>query len=212
MFERDIRDASFVKRWSIVRTIRDQSVAEHSYFVTMYANDICVYLGLSPTITLAALQYSLWHDTRDEIFTGDFPGPNKRAMLSAPGAREAWDAKLKSWSNIVFERLSERSGGMLPPEDAATVKLVVKLADWMDAAMEMATEAQLGNHNTRQHMNSQMRKAIEACDQLCNWLMETLVIEDDTGINDKLGKLISDAIIQSYNGDSQGPHVASASL
>lgn len=161
MFEREIRDASFLKRWSIVRTLRDQSVAEHSFFVAVYANDICIALGLPPKVQLSALQYSLWHDFRDEIFTGDLPGPSKRGLLSAPGAREAWDDQLEDWSTSVFSNLSERAGAA-PPDDALIAKLVVKLADWIDAAFEMATETQLGNRNCTTIALEQFDKACEA--------------------------------------------------
>lgn len=216
MFEREIRDSCFVKRWSIVRTLRDQTVAEHSYLVSMYVNDLCIYLGVPPHLHLAALQYALWHDTRDELMTGDLPGPAKRGLLGVlgPHAKTIWDEKLAEWSNDVFDNLEARSGGKHEPNEALLVRLIVKLADWIDAAAEMATEAQMGNRNAQRHMESQMALAGAAVADIGRYYgvhVNGMPIAFQTGsIEDRihrLGGLVDRAIIDCYNGESQGPHV-----
>lgn len=174
MFEREITDSMFLQRWSIVRTLMPQSVAEHTFAVAHYANDICVFLGLPHLLHLSVLQYSLWHDSRDEIFTSDLPGPSKRGLLDAigPEAKDKWDAKLEEWSQQTFTALDRRSGlvaygGMaLPPEAVKTVKLVVKTADWLEASVRMATEAQMGNGCTVRHIVPNMNGAIETARDL----------------------------------------------
>lgn len=218
MFEREIRDASFLKRWSIVRTVRDQSVAEHSFFVATYANDICVALGLSDKIKLLALQYALWHDFRDEIFTGDLPGPSKRAIVTD---RATWDRQLDEWSRKVFERLDQRMGVFTDP-GAKIAKLVVKLADWVDAAYEMATEAQLGNTNCRVIAVQQIEKAKEAAYTLFDALGYERSIIDEVPFPasepcpeeeaSKLLNQIDEGFHACIYGDSKGPQIAIESL
>ena len=39
------RDMAHVPRWVIARTHRRQSVAEHSYFVALYARQIAIEIG-----------------------------------------------------------------------------------------------------------------------------------------------------------------------
>ena len=69
-----------VPRWTIIPTIQKQSVAEHSYFVGLYADWIASmvkYEGSRETL----IGYGLLHDM-PEIVTGDLPTP---APQSAPG-------------------------------------------------------------------------------------------------------------------------------
>lgn len=157
MLEREITDVGFVQRWSIVRTLMPQSVAEHSWFVAMYANDICHIFGLDDFLQLAVLKYAIWHDV-DEQFTGDLPGPNKRALFDAMGAdAEAnWKFKVVKWMDKVFPGWYIRAGGDASQYKGAhsskIVKTVVKAADWLEASVRMATEYQMGNSNTRRHI------------------------------------------------------------
>lgn len=69
----DILLAQDVKRWTIVRTIRDQSLAEHTFNVVMIARAIAKELGVDDT---KIIKYALDHDL-DEILTGDIPTPAK---------------------------------------------------------------------------------------------------------------------------------------
>lgn len=155
--EREITDVMFIKRWSIVRTLIPQSVAEHSWAVGMYANDICHIFGLEDHIQLAVLKYALWHDV-DEQFSSDLPGPNKRALFDAmgQGAEEKWKFRVTEWMDKVFPGWYSRSGGDAAHLKTAMthkiVKTVVKAADWLEASVRMATEYQMGNGNTRRHI------------------------------------------------------------
>ena len=80
MFEHEYRDMAFVPRWAILRTIKNQSVAEHSYFVALYSEQICSTLGLTMEQTGCVLSYALLHDVA-ETFLGDIPGPSKREIV-----------------------------------------------------------------------------------------------------------------------------------
>lgn len=213
MFEREMRESSFLKRWAIVRTLRDQSVAEHSYFVAMYTNDICIALDVSPEVQLRAVQYAMWHDSKDELFTSDLPGPQKKALVSD---REAFDRKLHQWSDAVFEGLDHRSGSPDDSADWGTVKRIVKLADYIDAVMEMATESQLGNRNA----NSVYRSLIEFMDSAlldlgvwmglpANWMEE--LPGPDTPVLSGFANLLCDitnGVMSAKSSESRGPFIA----
>jgi len=65
----DILRAADVTRWHIVRTIKDQSVAEHSFNVCMIARAIAKEANIADEdITKAALAHDL-----DEVLLGDIP-------------------------------------------------------------------------------------------------------------------------------------------
>lgn len=205
MFERELIDALFVRRWSIVRTLMPQSIAEHTFLVAHYANDIATYLGLEPEVHLAVLQYSLHHDSKDEIFTGDLPGPNKRGLLDAigPDAKAKWDAKLREWANRTFSNLEERMGGSLSPNDVYTVLLIVKAADWMESATRMATETQMGNKCAERHIIPNMNGAIETVATL----VEHLGLGCSVEIENNLRMRIGNAVFAAQHGQSVGPWI-----
>lgn len=71
------RDLAHVPRWSIVRTNRYQSVAEHSYFVaTMVPAFSDAYnIPVNKNVLLAALFMDA-----DELHTGDMPSPFKKTF------------------------------------------------------------------------------------------------------------------------------------
>jgi len=72
----DIMLAQDVKRWTIVRTIKNQSLAEHTFNVTMIARAIACRMGVDDT---KIIKYALDHDL-DEILTGDIPTPAKERL------------------------------------------------------------------------------------------------------------------------------------
>ena len=72
----DVLLASSVKRWTVVNTIHQQNLAEHTFNVVMIARAIAKRLGIDDT---KIIKYALDHDL-DEILTGDIPTPAKRRL------------------------------------------------------------------------------------------------------------------------------------
>lgn len=69
----DILLAQNIHRWTIVSTIQQQSLAEHTFNVMAIARDICVEADMDDT---NVMKYAFDHDL-DEIETGDIPSPAK---------------------------------------------------------------------------------------------------------------------------------------
>lgn len=164
MFNRSYKDMEFIPRWTIVRKIRTQFLAGHSYLVAMYANDICVMLGVDRNVHIKALQYALWHDM-DEIISGDMPGPAKRSLVRD---MDHFKQRLKSLMEGIFGSWYSERAGKAEPDVALRAVLIVKAADWLEAAMEMACEYQLGNRNVEHHMIHDLNNAIATAHQLCD--------------------------------------------
>jgi hypothetical protein len=75
----DILRAHSVKRWVIVSTTRDQSLAEHTFNVVMIARAIAKKYGIDDdNIIKAALEHDL-----DEIINGDIPTPTKERLFNS---------------------------------------------------------------------------------------------------------------------------------
>lgn len=67
---------SYVKRWVVAPTHREQSVAEHTFRVGVIAQHIAHELDLGLDVRYALFEMVMEHDG-DERLTGDIPGPKK---------------------------------------------------------------------------------------------------------------------------------------
>jgi len=137
MFEREYREMSFVQRWGIIRRVREQSVAEHMYYVAIYAAQTADLIGWKGDRG-ELLKMALVHDL-PEGGVGDIMGPAKRASGIGPALK------------VVEEQYMKGAFGDWPNQDHLEVrkvhemKLIVKFADIMDETMFLATEKQMGN-------------------------------------------------------------------
>jgi len=73
---RDLLRTQDVKRWTIVRTSKQQSLAEHTFNVVMIARSIASQMDMSEEEVRDVVYCALGHDL-DEILDGDIPSPVK---------------------------------------------------------------------------------------------------------------------------------------
>ena len=138
-FSREERDLAFVPRWSVVRSIHQQSVAEHCFFVVSYTYQICNILEMSREDTLRAVEYAIVHDM-SEAYTGDWSGPAKRSLVTDDAAAQNWvNHQNAARFNVVFCTWVAKYGMI------DKIRQIVKCADLIDEALHMAGEAQMGN-------------------------------------------------------------------
>ncbi len=115
----DILRASGVTRWHIVRTVRPQSLAEHTFDVVMIARAIAKNAGIDDYEIIKA---ALLHDL-DEIVTGDIPTPTKER------------ARQNGWElNELYKSVTGRE---ITDHEATIIHLADKMADlhwlWLHA-------------------------------------------------------------------------------
>lgn len=139
MFESERRDLAWVPRWGIVRVLRRQSVAEHSYYVTCYGLEVAKAIGWpecdpawDATEHPAAMHllslYLLRHDEGESV-ESDAPGPVKRIA--------GWD------SSKLAPLLRHRFGP--PPYCTTSMRKIRVVADLIDECMYLAGEIRTGN-------------------------------------------------------------------
>jgi len=139
LFPPELRTASVVQRWSIVRTFNKDSVAEHSFYVSYYALQVARLIewpGPYADLTFAALMHDI-----EETFTGDVISPVKKQIVD-PGAL----------SNFVTEQMKERLPGVEAQLDAIyesmwgdSIAKIVRVADKVDACIFLILEQRMGN-------------------------------------------------------------------
>ena len=114
----------------------------------------------------------------------------------------ASDQKLSEWCTRIFDGWFQRSGGHVAHSNASSeiVSLIVKTADWLEAATRMATEAQMGNGCATRHIVPNMNGAIETAKKLC-------AVSQRTDIEAKLVEHIENAVFNAHHGQSLGPWI-----
>ncbi len=121
----DLLRASYTKRWTIVNTSRQQTIAEHSFNVAIIASRLGALFDWNGrfhhTESLNLIMWSLYHDIV-EIYTGDMPTPFKRALE-------------KHGANILAaeEEFSKGYGGWSRDAEGKTHGMIVKFADLLEA-------------------------------------------------------------------------------
>jgi 5'-deoxynucleotidase len=132
MTMRDVYRTSEVTRWHMVRTRKEQSVAEHSFLVAMIAMRACEIMGLTNSIQVGyIIQKALFHDL-PEVYTGDVATPFKRNMLNAKA-----ETKLEDFEHSIWF-----AGYSVQPnfdQYKAQTSDIVKLADTVEAIVFLDT-------------------------------------------------------------------------
>jgi 5'-deoxynucleotidase YfbR-like HD superfamily hydrolase len=140
-FSPELRTASVVPRWSIVWTLTRDVLSNHSFFVTLYAEQVARLIrwdGDRGRLMFMALTHDM-----DETISGDIVGPAKNAMLDTDKAKAYLDRNmLERLPYIVQQDAAFQS---LDPNMYAEAKKIVKVADRLDALLYLVVEKRLGN-------------------------------------------------------------------
>lgn len=120
---KQVMKLSSIKRWAIIDMSREQSVAEHSYNVTMITMGILSVLDCNMIISAqckeVALKWAMCHDLT-ELVTGDFPSSLKEHFGKDISVME------KNCFPLHYYMKQEAGHYEIP-------YMVVKVADLMDA-------------------------------------------------------------------------------
>lgn len=146
----------YIERWSLMRNVLKENVAEHTFQVALLTHALCtianvVYGRSVPTEHIVT--QALFHDVT-EVFTGDIPTPvkhhNKEILHNF---REIEDIAASRLLNMVPEELKHvytpligehGKNTELTPEQVEHKKYI-KAADLLDAYLKCVTELSAGN-------------------------------------------------------------------
>jgi len=148
----------YIKRWSLMRNIVEENVAEHSFHVAILTHMLCTIAnevygrGIA---TDKAVTMALFHDTT-EVLTGDIPTPVKHHnphILNSFRSIEQLAAErlvgmVPEELRAVYEPLVKHApqpSGQTPAPAEAELKTYIKAADLLDAYLKCVTELSAGN-------------------------------------------------------------------
>ncbi|HIY78752.1 MAG TPA: 5'-deoxynucleotidase [Candidatus Borkfalkia excrementavium] len=168
----------YIKRWSLMRSSREENVMEHSQQVAVIAHALALIdtkmCGNAPDISKTVL-FALYHEC-SEVMTGDLPTPIKYFNREITGA---------------YKRLEERAGeellSMLPPELSDSLSpfvladtesyeyKLVKAADKLAAYVKCLEETKSGNSEFRRAQEGIERELHEKNMPCVEYFMEKFI-------------------------------------
>ena len=138
----------YIKRWQLMRSVREENIMEHSQSVTVLAHALVsihneVFHGNADV--LKTVLYAVYHET-SEVMTGDLPTPIKYYNRSIHGAyKDLEKAACEKMTDMLPKELkSGIAPYVLADEDSVEYKLV-KAADRLSAYIKCLEELRSGN-------------------------------------------------------------------
>ena len=138
----------YIKRWQLMRSVREENIMEHSQSVAMLAHALVtihneVYGGNADV--LKVVLYAMYHET-SEVMTGDLPTPIKYYNRDIHSAYKELE---RNACKKITKTLPEEMAGAIEPyiladEDTVEYQLV-KAADRLAAYIKCLEELRSGN-------------------------------------------------------------------
>lgn len=157
--ECDLRTLQHIPRWGIMR-VRKQNVAEHSFYVALYAAQIADMISWHKDRG-ALLEWALCHDV-EEVFTGDATGPYKKLVYDKDKGRSYANREVmrRFGNSLVGSMLFD--GTDEPPDDVfMEIKRIVKAADMLDEALHLCDEIAVGNYTVKEVLDKNVLGRLE---------------------------------------------------
>lgn len=152
-----INRMKFIKRWSLMRSVREENIMEHSQQVAIIAHALAliknkIYGGAVDVNKVVLL--AQYHEV-SEVITGDLPTPIK---YFNPEIKTAYKDLEKNASERLIGMLPEELKDeykvyILPNEDTEEYKLV-KCADRLAAYLKCVEEVRAGNSEFKKAKSS----------------------------------------------------------
>ncbi len=138
----------YIKRWQLMRSVREENIMEHSQQVAMFAHALAVInnkvFGGSADAAKAVL-YAVYHEC-SEVMTGDLPTPIKYFNNSIHGAyKELEDRACDKLLNTLPDELKGEFALSVKPDTDSLEYKIMKAADRLAAYVKCLEELRCGN-------------------------------------------------------------------
>ena len=138
----------YIKRWSLMRSVREENIMEHSQQVAVIAHALALLNNkiFGGTVDVNSVVLLAQYHEVGEVITGDLPTPIK---YFNPEIKSAYKDLEKGASERLLNMLPETLKGeyeryILPEEESEEYKLV-KCADRLAAYLKCVEEVKAGN-------------------------------------------------------------------
>ena len=149
----------YIRRWSLMHSLRDETDTEHSFQVAYVAHALALItnrLGGAQVNVGDVLAMALYHDLSETV-TGDMPTPVK---YFRPEMRELYggleQSAKKRLLNTLPSELREDYAPIVDPDESTLAWKLVKSADRISAYLKCAEETKSGNTEFRRAMEGKL--------------------------------------------------------
>ena len=147
----------YIKRWSLMRSVREENIMEHSQSVAVIAHALALIankvFGKNVDVSKTVL-YAQYHEV-GEVITGDLPTPIKYFNPEINSAYK--DLEKKACERILGmlpSELEEDYRTLIMPDESTEEYRLVKLADRLSAYLKCVEEVTAGNKEFKKAKDS----------------------------------------------------------
>lgn len=138
----------YIKRWSLMRSVREENIMEHSQQVAFIAHALAIInnklYGGNADAEKCVL-YAVYHEC-SEVLTGDLPTPIKYFNRSITGAyKDIEGVACDKLLATLPPELEEELALFVKPDTSGEEWLIVKVADRLSAYIKCLEERRCGN-------------------------------------------------------------------
>lgn len=165
----DIKRLDYVTRYNSIPSLYQESVSQHSYWVTLYGLMIhnSIYSGKNAEIELSILKSGLIHDvgeclTGDVVRTFKYSNPDLKKVIDESEEMMIQTHLPKTVKRVIAESVPAQK------EDAKYVKDIIKAADFVSLFHYMNREYNRGNREIMPFLRRMMADSLqmsELCDK-----------------------------------------------
>lgn len=139
----------FIKRWQLMRSVREENIMEHSHSVAVLAHALAVIengvFGGKADEEKTVL-YALYHEV-SEVMTGDMPTPVKYFNNSIHGEYEKLETlAVEKIADTLPPEMKQRLYPYLQADKSCAEYRLVKAADKLSAYLKCLEELRSGNN------------------------------------------------------------------
>ena len=149
----------YIKRWQLMRSVREENIMEHSQSVAMLAHALAVIKNErfgGKVDVLKTVLYALYHET-SEVMTGDLPTPVKYYNKGIHGAyKELERHACQKMADMLPEKMQNAIKPYVLADEQSEEYKIVKAADRLSAYIKCLEELRSGNSEF-----SKAKKSIE---------------------------------------------------
>lgn len=153
--------------------IHNENVAEHSFYVAMYAMCICDFLHTGDKFRSVSIEKALIHDVH-EIEISDIPHNVKHSM---EGLSEQC-IKFEEWYNATHFTTLQRDLNEFSNTQQAVINIVVELADILSVRQYSQQEVEFGNVKRFGEIVESTNNRIDRCLEDLALFVETKKVEE----------------------------------
>ncbi len=138
----------YIKRWQLMRSVRDENIMEHSQQTAMFAHALAVInntvFGGTASAEKAVL-YAVYHEC-SEVMTGDLPTPIKYYNASINGAYKSLEERaLDKLLDTLPCGMKDALAPSIKPDTGSLEYSLMKAGDRLAAYVKCLEELRCGN-------------------------------------------------------------------